>query len=221
MLQPMCVLKLKKSISYCEKVPKKNRSPETFHSIWVFHWTVAAHALQAVIGLSVVPRETWILVGGSLTPVTLPVSVDTWYVHIWGFKSHKNPSTSCLALTLLEIILKSWTWYFCILKRNSFTNLVGLTYNIHFLHALSHSTFEVCIRTTRKEWKGHLFQQLDTLESSIHLVCLKPFFKMWNFHPSKPSDIRGLFTHEQTVLCMPQSEPCENFQLELAWDAHA
>jgi hypothetical protein len=73
----MCVLKLKKSISYCEKVPKKNRSPETFHSIWVFHCTVAAHALQAVIGLSVVPRETWILVGGSLTPVTLPVSVPT------------------------------------------------------------------------------------------------------------------------------------------------
>ncbi len=141
--------------------------------------------------------------------------------HLRVFKSHKNPSTSCLALTLLEIILKSWTWYFCILKRSSITNLVGLTYNIHFLHALSHSTFEVCIRTTRKEWKGHLFQQLDTLESSIHLLCLKPFFKMWTFHPPKPSDIRGLFTHEQTVLCMPQSEPCENFQLELAWDAHA
>jgi hypothetical protein len=105
-LQQMCVLKLKKSISYCEKVPKKNRSPETFHSIWVFHWTVAAHALQAVIGLSVVPRETWILVGGSLTPVTLPVSVDTWYVHIWGFlkviRTH-------LPLVLLSHYLKSYS----------------------------------------------------------------------------------------------------------------
>lgn len=129
MLQWMCVYSHLRNPYH-----KKNGSPETFHSIWVFHWTVAAHALQTVIGLSFVPRETWILVGGSLTPVTLSVSVDTWYVHIWGFKSHKNPSTSCLALTLLEIILKSWTWYFCILKRRSITNLLGLTYNIHFLH---------------------------------------------------------------------------------------
>ncbi len=154
MLQWMCVYSHLRNPYH-----KKNGSPETFHSIWVFHWTVAAHALQAVIGLSFVPRETCILVGGSSTPVTLSVSVasypnkkcvvDTWFVHIWGFKSDKNPSTSCLALTLLEIILKSWTWYFCILKRSSITNLVWS----YIQHSFSPCTFSLHLWSLHMNYK--------------------------------------------------------------------